>query len=103
MMNLVFARYVLRAAMLGGLFPSVWAASVTVSLPSSVPSYNIIKDNFVGISLEFNVLDYLSKSIMLSTVPQTLIALYMSSRAQSVSNPFANEVVHLEPPLPNLQ
>lgn len=38
----------------------VASASVPVTLPSTVPSYNIVQDNFPGISLEFNVLDHLS-------------------------------------------
>ncbi|KAF8322045.1 hypothetical protein DL93DRAFT_2093344 [Clavulina sp. PMI_390] len=41
--------------------PSTCASdsTVQVQLPSSVPSYNVIQDNFPGISLEFNVLDHL--------------------------------------------
>ena len=36
-------------------------AAVSVTLPSSIPSSSsVVKDNFVGISLELNILDFLS-------------------------------------------
>lgn len=59
-MKLEFAPFTSwNTLLLAGLITSAEAATVTVSLPSSVPSYNIVQDNFSGISLEFNVLDYL--------------------------------------------
>jgi hypothetical protein len=38
-------------------------SAVSITLPSSLPSSsNVIRDNFLGVSLEFNVLDFLSKT-----------------------------------------
>lgn len=62
-MKLALTRALYLAA-LSGLAPGTGASSVSVKLPSSVPSYNIVQDNFVGISFEFNVLNYLSTSLI---------------------------------------
>ncbi|KAF8322046.1 hypothetical protein DL93DRAFT_2051019 [Clavulina sp. PMI_390] len=39
--------------------PSLSASTIQIQLPSSIPSHNVVQDNFPGISLEFNVLNYL--------------------------------------------
>ncbi|KAF8313223.1 hypothetical protein DL93DRAFT_2167946 [Clavulina sp. PMI_390] len=56
-----FLSTLLLSALAVSTLPSSYALDSTVqfSLPSSVPSYNVIQDNFAGISLEFNVLDHL--------------------------------------------
>ncbi|KAF8322044.1 hypothetical protein DL93DRAFT_2162895 [Clavulina sp. PMI_390] len=60
-------------------------STVQVQLPSSVPSYNVIQDNFPGISLEFNVVNHLIGSSP-SSVPTPMVNYLKNLRSRMSSD-----------------